>query len=141
MPSITLLHPVPIQVQPIDRDSTISDDDAREPIQIVNRATTISLAAQVEYREFATHGTLAEYDEGGLLEGEAGYVAIRTVDFLAASWTPAIGDRISIIGTGTLSPKTSKVYVTRLKPFAHYPVVGALGLKLYFTDRKPSHNG
>jgi hypothetical protein len=132
---------VPISVQPIDRSNTISDDDAREPIQIVKRVADISIMAQVEYREFATHGTLAQFDEGGLLEGEAGYVAIRTVDYLAASWTPAIGDRISVIGTDTLAEKTSKVYVTRLKPFAHYPIVGALGLKLYFTDRKPSHNG
>ena len=137
---MNLIHPISIRVQPISRPTTSVDQRAREEVQIIDRLPAFTIPAQVEYREFATHGKLAHFTRGGLQEGELGYVALRTVDVQAASWVPAIGDRFTELGIDTLAPRTLKVYVVRIKPFAHYPVVGYLGIKCYFSDREPSHN-
>lgn len=141
MPSINLHHPIWITVEPLDKAATVADSNAREAIQIIGRKPTLRILAQIEYREYASHGTSAEYDRGGLKEDEEGYILIRTVDRKSLGWEPQIGDKIAERGTDGGAPDSSPVYVVRLKPTMHYPIIGPLGLKLYFSDRGPSHGG
>lgn len=142
MPLPNLLHPIAITIQPLDKASTIYDPDTREEIQIVGRKEEIVIAAQIEYRDSVSHALgQAEYDEKGIHFSEAGYVLIRHIDAESLLYSPAIGDRIVEIGTFTNRPQKTTAYIHRMKPTMHYQNFGATATKLFFADRKPSHNG
>lgn len=129
----TLHHPVPIVVTSTDHASTIYDANAREEIQIVGYDAGITIAAQMEYREFASHGEVSQMDRAGLMSNEAGYALVRAVDLATVGWTPKMHDRIT-----SIAGVAADVYITRIKPAGHYPAYGPTLFKLYFEDRKPA---
>lgn len=125
-----LLHPVDVRIEQIDTASTVYDEDAREPIQQAARATVVTVKGQAKY------GTAqeAEYEAGGLRQGERGYVLFREKDLSAASLTLNINDRFTKIGR-----VDHDVYISRLEPLGHYGRHGGNTLvKAYFADRQPS---
>lgn len=130
-----LHHPVPIIAEPLDRGATFYDENMREEIQIVGYSAQVNMVAQVEYREFASFGLTAQKDRAGLMENEAGYLLVRTIDLAEKSWTPKQYDRIVSIAGGEVD-----VFITRIKPTAHYHGAPTL-YKLYFEDRKPARGG
>lgn len=142
MPQPTLHHPLNVVIEPLATDETIYDTNAREQIQIVGRKPTVRIQAQIEYRDFVQHGqSEARYKREGFFGEERGYLLIRYIDARAKSYTPAIGDKIVMIGDGSLEPLATSAFVHRLKPTIHYPRLGRTAVKLYFADRKPAING
>lgn len=142
MPQPTLHHPLNVVIEPLDTGETIYDTNAREQIQVVGRKATVRIQAQVEYRDFVQHGQAdARYTHQGYFGEERGYILIRYIDANAKSYTPQIGDKIIMIGEGSLTPQTMITFVHRLKPTIHYPRLGKTAVKLYFADRKPAING
>lgn len=137
-----LKHPVIIVIEPLDAGATYYDDDTREQIQILGRATEIEIPAQIEYRDFVQYGQAdATWDRGGYIGNERGYALIRYIDAGKRSYTPKVGDKITMIGRGSEFPQTMAAFVHRLKPTMHTKRHGKTGVKLYFADRKPAING
>lgn len=142
MPQPKLIHPLNIVIKPLDTSTTIYDANAREAIQIVKRKVTITIAGQVEYRDFTQHAQSdARYEKQGFVGEERGYILIRYIDAAQLGYVPAIGDEITMIGLDTLTPQSTIAFVHRLKPCMHYPRFGKTAVKLYFADRKPAING
>lgn len=142
MPYPKLLHPLNIEIQPLDVGNTIYDQVAREEIQIVGRQNSIIIPAQMEFRDSANDAIGdSKYTPAGLTPTEKGYALIltRTRSIIAPTWEPRIGDRIARLGVGSETEISLNVYVSRTKQSMHYPRYGYCGLKLFFSDRKPSH--
>lgn len=137
-----LIHPIGIIVRPTDKENTIFDPNAREPIQIVKRNFQFEIAAQMKYREVSSEGLgVARKSHSGMIEGEAGYALIRYIDAAAKLWTPKLGDKFVRFGSNTTNPQEVQVYIRRLSPTAHYPQSGPTMVKCFFGDEKPVHNG
>lgn len=130
MPTPNLIHPIPVELEQIDRTSTVYDEDAREPVQVIARDTKKTLKAQVLWGGHEE----ASSRKGGLQEGDRGYLLFRQKDLTAQGVDLAVGDRFAKIGL----IKTD-VYISRLEPLGHYPSAGGHTLmKAYFADRAPS---
>ena len=145
MPQPKLHHPLNVVIEPLDTDSTIYDEHAREQIQVVSRSPSITIAAQVEYRDFVQHAQAdASYDRRGIKAEERGYLLIRYIDAKYVEngpYVPRIGDKITMIGLGSETPQPMTAFVHRMKPTAHYPRLGKTMVKLFYADRKPAING
>lgn len=128
-PYPNLIHPVPIQVQQIDKPSTFWDSNAREPVQQAARKTTITLYGQVDYQSSRDR----KYTTYGYQDDEVGYVLFRQLDLDSSNITIQIGDRITKIGY-----IEHDAYITRLQPTGHYPEFGNTLLKCYFSDKQPT---
>jgi len=122
-----LIHPVPVELEQLSTASTFYDEDAREPVQQVARATKVTLSGQVSWGE----------DEGlqmeatGRAETATGYVLFRRIDLAAVAVTIRINDRFTKLG-GIVT----NVYVVRLQWLGHYPDQGGPTLlKAWFQDR------
>jgi hypothetical protein len=125
-----LLHPVPVEIDQVDRGTTIYDHDAREPIQQAARKSRVVVQGQVKWEEQYAEG----HTRSGTVEGALGYVLFRQVDLDAQSVVLQRGDRFGKIGT-----RATDVYVTSLRPVGHYPAyAGHTMLKAFFSDRQPS---
>jgi hypothetical protein len=132
MPIPNLIHPIDVKLEQIDKASTFYDEDAREEIQIVNRASTVTLKGQVKW-DFEM--SLSAH-KGGAGEDASGYVLFRFVDLDALSIEIKRGDRFVEFGG-----REANVYVIRTQPTATYDDVnGATLLKAFFSDRQPSEN-
>lgn len=130
MPIPRLIHPVPVTIEQISKAQTLYDEDAREPIQFAARPVSKTLDGQVKWQsQFSEKSTRA-----GTVESASGYVLFRQVDLAAKSLVLQLEDRISRIGT-----RDTDVYITSLRPVAHYPDQGGHTLlKVFFNDRQPS---
>ena len=131
MPIPNLIHPVPIEIQKIERANTMYDEDAREPIQFAKRKATLTVPGQVKW---ASQFKLEE-TRVGPVEGASGYVLFRQVDLDAADGGAGIeleqNDRFIKIGT-----RNTDVYIIELTPTGHYPdQLGHTMLKAWFADR------
>ena len=125
-----LLHPVPIEIEQINRSGTIQDDDYREPVQKVTRNSKVVVPGQVKWYE---DERLNPTKSGAESESQ-GYVLFRYVDLNRLGVTLQMGNRIVKMGTIEVD-----VYVTALRPEAHYPDLGGPGtVKAFFRDRFPS---
>ena len=124
-----LLHPVPVQIEQIDKGTTIYDDDAREPVQRAERKAVVTVPGQANYGSSSNQ----QYGSGGPREGEGGYVLFRVRDLAAKSITLQSDDRL--IGIGELGQDG---YITRLQPRGHYPAYGHTLVRAYFSDRQPT---
>lgn len=131
MPVPNLIHPVPVELEQIDKGSTVYDDEAREPVQTISRSEKKTLKAQVLWggHEEATS------TKAGLQEGERGYVLFRQKDLNKAGVTSIeTGDKF--VKLGLIS---TLVFVTRQVPMGHYPSAGGHTLlKVFFADRAPA---
>lgn len=125
----TLIHPVRVRLERIDKSRTVYDESTRAPVQQATRKPVIELQGQVKY------GTSKEitYETAGTRESESGYVLFRTRDLEAVEVTLSIGDRITKIGA-----VEHDAYIIRLEPKGHYgDLGGATLIKAYFEDRQP----
>ncbi len=130
MPIPNLLHPVPIEIEQLDKGNTYYDDDAREPIQFAARKTKITVSGQVNWGA----AMAADHERTGAVENASGYVLFRYVDLEAAGVVLQREDRFTSIG-GVVTD----VYVDRLVPRGHYPDIGGPTMvKAYFVDRQPA---
>lgn len=135
-----LRHPIGILVEPIDKDSTLYDEFAREEIQIVGRANQIEIPAQIKYRDANSEGLgVGRKSESGWKESEQGYVLVRYIDASSKGWKPKLADRIVQIGSNTINKQDVDVQIVRLKPVGHYPGLGATMVKCFFTDEYPDN--
>ena len=130
MPIPNLLHPVPVQIQQIDKANTVYDDDYREPVQRVTRNTTATLQGQVAW----AHDKRVQYTRGGNRYDADGYVLFRYVDLANASIELAIDDKFISIGGLSVN-----VYIKHFQPMGHYPdIQGPTLLKAFFGDKDPA---
>lgn len=137
MPIPNLIHPIPIEIQKIQRASTMYDEDAREPIQFAKRKATLIVPGQVKW---ASQFKL-EQSRAGVIEGASGYILFRQVDLDAAEGGLGIeleqNDRFVKIGL-----RAADVYIIDLTPTGHYPdVLGHTMIKAWFADRGPQKKG
>ena len=125
-----LLHPVPIEIEQISRSASIQDDDYREPVQQAVRGPRVTAPGQVKWfsddRSYPT--------KAGSESESQGYVLFRYVDLTRLGITLQQADRIVSMGGLAVD-----VYVTELRPEAHWPDLGGPGtVKAFFKDRHPS---
>lgn len=126
-----LIHPIDIDIEQIDKGTTIYDPDTREPIQQVNRTTLLTIKGQPRWR------SLSEVDmqRGGDRVSARGYIVFRKEDIDNASITIQINDKISRIGHQT----GLDYYITRIEWIGHLPRFdGPSLMKAWFDDRRPS---
>lgn len=131
MPIPNLLHPARITLRQKALATTAMDDDAREPIQVVERDAAVTVMGQPAFRSL---GMVAAYGVGGVQINTDGYVLFRYVDLNAAGITLQHGDRITNIGHLTVD-----LYIERLEPTAPYPDQdGPTMVKAHCRDRTPA---
>lgn len=129
-----LIHPVPVKIQQIRKDTTVQDNDFREPVQRSKKDATETLQAQIAWKG----EKILVMSEGGAQEQADGYVLFRSIDLQAKSITLQQNDRIIEIGTGA-NKKEVDLYIIKLQPIGHYPDRGGSTLvKAFFEDRQPS---
>ena len=129
----TLLHPVPITVQKLDKANTIYDDDYREPVQQAARAVSVVVPGQVAW----FRGDVLKRTRGGIQEDSSGYVLFRYIDLERNGLTIELNDRFVKLGTLVVD-----VYVNKFEPCGHYPEYqGPTMVKCFFTDREPVKQG
>ncbi|KKN79938.1 hypothetical protein LCGC14_0334460 [marine sediment metagenome] len=130
MPNPNLIHPVPVQIQQIDRSETFMDPDAREPIQHAARTVTVTVQGQPRWNSQLLKG----HDRGGSTETSLGYVLFRLSDLNAQSVVLQVNDRFKKIGS-----VNTDVFIVRLEFQGHYPDQdGPTLVKAHFEDRQPS---
>lgn len=128
-----LIAPVDVQIKPADRAATAAagafDRDGREPVRTVRRSATVTIRAQVEYRE--RNSTSPHL--GGPAKDVSGYLIVRPEDLTAVGYTPKLGDLISKIAA-----KDVALYVQTAEDAGHLGSSGQTLAVVYFTDRRPS---
>lgn len=127
-----LLHPVPCDVEPLNRVATIQDDDYREPVQNSERGPLTTVPGQIKWG----HDEKLMPTKPGAEQKSDGYVLFRLRDLSAQGLTIKQNDRI--VRMGTIS---TDVYVVMLRYEGHYPDQGGPSLvKAFFKDRTPERD-
>lgn len=135
MPFPRLLHPVPVELESLDRAATIVDDDYGEPVQQAVRSPRHVLSGQVSWGKGDQQFRLGPL---GAEEHADGYVLFLLKDLRAANLELKQGDRIVAIGAGVARIELD-VYVVKLKPEGHYAWAGGpTMMKAFFADRFPA---
>ena len=134
MPLPRLLHPVPVEVEQLDRVETIVDEDYREPVQQAVRGPRKTVPGQIKWTfDDQLRATLV-----GAEQEAQGYILFRRRELRAASLEIKQGDRFVKIGTGANAVLVD-LYVVGLRYEGHYPDQGGPALvKAFFKDRMPS---
>lgn len=129
-----LIHPVPIEIQQIDRAQTIVDEDFDEEMESVARETTVTVPGQVRWRAFKR----ATFGEAGVEERADGYITMRPVDLRAVGIAQLqVNDKIVGIGSGD-NKMVVNLFVVSQEPMGHYSDIAGPGLiRVYFKDRNP----
>lgn len=126
-----LIQPIEVTITPIDRASTLYDDNAREPVRQAAYLTPIIIDAQVEWFDSLD----ADFGPGGALEHMSGYLIIRAVDMTRKGYTPHRGDKITSLG----EQSDQLFYIDAVERAAHWSAQkGPTLRRLPFTDRKPT---
>jgi len=129
MPRPTLVHPIRITIQAVDKASSAFDPDTRQPLRSVAR-TTVRIPAQVRVRALSE----PEYHPAGVDEDIEGWLTVRVVDCERRSYTPRVGDRVTAIGH-----RSVEYFIRFIQDEGHYPDQnGASLVRLYYEDRRPS---
>lgn len=145
-----LLHPVPVTFELLNRDDTVFDRYAREPVgQAIRQGESprtgerVTIKAQYsEYFASAKHD-YPMYQREGVEEMTDSYLAIRYKDLLRAGlvelnngkWENMKikrGDRVVQIGREEVN-----LYVQGFKIFAHYPGSKGTMIQVNLMDRHP----
>jgi hypothetical protein len=153
MPVPNLIHPIPVTFELLDRDNTMYDPYAREPIQQVVRegesprsGTTVTIKAQVSFYFAGAKQDYPMFERDGVVEDSIGYIAVRYRDLIRAGLAEKDsngnfinkklirGVRIIEIGRDT-----TDYYIGGFKTFAHYPGSQQNMLQINFTDRHPGY--
>ena len=152
MPQPKLIHPVKITFELLDRDNTLWDDQAREPVRQAvrkgahpNTGTQVTIKGQASFYFAGAKLDYNEYFREGLHERTVGYVALRFKDMKKKGLLTLTaegkfdqilikkGDRIVY-----LEKRPVDLYVTGFKDFGHYPKLGQTMIQVNFDDRVPS---
>ena len=152
MPVPTLIHPVRVTFELLDRDNTLFDDQAREPVRQAvrkgaqpNTGERVTIKGQVSFYFAGAKLDYPEWFREGVLERTVGYVALRFRDMKKLGLLTLTaegkfdeirikrGDRIVY-----LERRPVELYVTGFKDFAHYPGLGQTMIQVNFDDRHPS---
>jgi len=130
-----LIHPIPVEVEPLQRSQSIVDDDFREPIQSAVRSPRTTVLAQIKWGA----DEKLRVEAGGAAEGAEGYVLFRRLDLRAAGLDEVhTNDRIVSIGVGANKTNVD-LYVVHVQQMGHYPDQGGASLvRAWFKDRQPS---
>lgn len=129
-----LIHPVPVEIQQIDRAQTVVDEDFGEEVENVARSATVTVPGQIRWRAFKR----ASFSARGLEEKADGYITFRPIDLRAQGITQLqAGDRIVGIGSGA-NKMTVTLFVVNTEPLGHYSDIAGPGLvRAYFKSRHP----
>ena len=123
-----LIFPVDVIVEPIDRSSTLYDEDTREPIYQVKRGTQVILEAQVQWTEY----NRGSPGRGGVEHKSSGYLVFRQADLESLGYDPQRGDKIVEI-----PGFTGAFYMHSFEPAGHRRGRNQL-LLAFFSDRQPT---
>ena len=135
MPLPNLIHPVPVEIEPIDRTATHVDPDYREETQTVAYGARTVVPGQILW----SADNRLQPTRAGSEDESDGYVLFRRVDLNAAGLvdSPKQGDRFVAYGSG-IGRREIDVYVVRVRPIGHYPdQFGYSMIKAFFRDRSP----
>jgi hypothetical protein len=125
-----LIHPILVHIQQIDKGNTFQDENAREPVQLVQRTPTKIILGQPKWGAQKN----VEPGKAGYVEGSSGYILFRKVDLDAESVTLEPQDRFIKIGHVVCD-----VYIIKLEWTGHYQDQNGPSLiKAHFADRQPS---
>ena len=122
-----LLHPIPIKISQIDEDETHYDNDAKEPVKIVQRKSEKIVQGQVKW--FGDEKVDKQVD-GNIREKADGYVLFRYVDLAFFGIDLKRGDKLTLI-----SGINTDVRVVKLQPMGHYPTENKTLVRAYFETR------
>lgn len=153
MPIPSLIHPVKITFEILDRDQTMFDPYAREPVGQAIRTgesprtgNRVTINGQVTYYYSGARLDRAQFNREGVVEESIGYLVLRFVDMRRAglvvygtdgkfsSFVLKRGDRVLYLGDRTVD-----FYIVGFKDFAHYAKLNQTMLEVDFTDRGPTH--
>lgn len=153
MPQPNLLHPVKVVFELIDRDNTLMDENAREPVRQAvrkgaqpNTGEQTRIKAQISFYFAGAKLDYAEWLRIGVLDRTVGYVSLRFKDMKRKGLLTfdvdgnfdqiriKRGDRIVRLGKRNVD-----LYVTGFKDFAHYPNLDQTMIQVNFDDRNPTH--
>lgn len=146
-----LIHPINIIFELINREESVFDPYAREPVgQVIregestNTGDRIIVKGQISFYFSSARMDEASYSRAGVIEDSLGYIAVRYKDLIKDSLIEVNsnnqfenmkikrGDRIVQFGKEIVD-----YYVTGFKPFAHYPKQEQTLLQINFSDRHP----
>lgn len=153
MPEPRLIHPINVTLEIINRDESVFDPYAREPVgQVIregeseNTGERVIVKAQVSFYFSSAKMDEPIYDRGGVIEESLGYIVVRYNDLIRSGLLALNannqfenmkikrGDRIIQFGKEIVD-----YYVTGFKPFAHYPKQQQTLLQINFIDRHPGY--
>lgn len=127
MALVRLHFPVDVVIEPIDKDNTVWDNRAREPVHRVARIEQLTIKAQVQF----TNRRIPEFNLAGVTENTLGHLVVLQSDLTRLGWEPQRGDKIVSI-TG----KAGTYYITWCTPRAHKGGTNQT-MHLGFNDRMP----
>lgn len=152
-PQPKLIHPIDVTLEIIDRDDSVFDQYAREPVgQVVregespNTGEQVTIKAQVSYYYAGARKDDPMWERGGVVEQTNGYFSCRYKDLVKVGLLTQTadgsfdemklkrGDRVVKIGREVVN-----FYVDGFKPFGHYPGRRQTMLQVDFTDRHPGY--
>lgn len=135
LPAPNLIHPIPVQIEPLQRAQSLVDDDFREPIQQAVRSPRATVPGQIKW----TSDEQLRVTDAGTQKGADGYVLFRRCDLRAAGLNEIHqSDRFVAIGAGANTTEVD-LYVVRVQQMGHYPDQGGGSLvRAWFKDRQPS---
>lgn len=110
-----LIHPIPVEIEQIDKENTFYDESAREPVKTVARKQKITLSAQVSWGEKDEPSP----DKAGVIETSRGYLLFSLAELSQKGITLQRGDRITKIGAMSLD-----LEIMSTQPAGHYPDQG-----------------
>ena len=153
MPKPRLLHPINVTLHIMDRDDSVYDPYAREPVGQVIRegestgsGTAVTFKAQVSFYYAGAIQKGPVYDRAGVEEETNMYIATTYKRLVKAglvtldsngdfeSFQIKRGDRLVKVGK-----EKCDLYITGMKPFGHYPRTQQNLVQFNLEDRNPAN--
>jgi hypothetical protein len=93
VPAPRLVHPVSVQIEPLDRTASAWDGQAREQIPGLRRKATVTIQAQIHWSRLRA----LEGQPAGPVEHHDGHLVFLRADLERLSYAPGPGDRVAAI--------------------------------------------
>jgi hypothetical protein len=153
MPQPRLIHPIDVTIQIIDRDNSVFDPYAREPVgQVIrtgespNTGVAYTFKAQVSFYYAGAKQDYPRYERHGVIEETEMYIATTYKILIAAGLmtldTDGNFDQV-IIKRGDRMIRWGReacnYFITGKKPFAHYPKQRQTMIQFNLSDRHPGY--
>ena len=121
-----LIKPVEVEIAVLDRDSTVYDVEAGEPMGQATRIETFTIKAQIHWKK----EEVVEAYPGGAREDSKGYIVVLSRDLSKIGQTIKRGDRIQKIAGEDMD-----LYVLGSVTDPHWSATKFV--KYIFADRHP----